>query len=146
MKQIVKNLNLIKQAIFKVLHDDITLRGLLGEDGKIFHQSPPQEVKYPCMTYECTDIDNPYDQDDSGGQITRTLAIINIFSDNVGTTESDNIEAQTKDLLHGKHHSLTNGSIICYSCYRTGMSNQRLDPESHVWITVSAYRIGWATK
>lgn len=143
---IMKDINLIKQALFYVLDNDMTLRGLLGGSGKIFHQSPPQDVKYPCITYECTDIDNPYDQNDDSGEITRTLAIITVFSISTGTTESDNIEAQTKKLLHGKNHSLTNSSIICYSCYRTGMSNQRLDPVSHVWVTNSGYRIHWATK
>jgi len=139
-------MNLIKQSIFTVLNGDSTLQGLLGGSGRIHHQSPPADAKYPCVTYECTSIDNPYNQNDSSGKIVETLLIITIFSNETGATESDNIEAQIKTLLHGKYEDLTNDSIICYSCYRIRIGSQRKDIQNNVWTTIPSYRIRWATK
>jgi len=140
------NLNLIKQSVFKVLNDDTTLQGLLKASGRIHRQSPPIDVKYPCITYECTSNDNPYNQNDSSGKIVEALLIITIFSNEAADTESDNIEARIKTLLHGQNEDLTNDSIICYSCYRIGVGSQRKDPQHNIWVTIPSYRIRWATK
>ena len=142
-----KNINLLKQAIFTLLNGDSTLRNLLGRTGRIHHQYPPQKASYPHVLYEIiTDVDHPFDEDNTTGEITETIVGINIFSITTGSTESDNIESRVKVLLHKKHADLTNTNIMCYSSLRTGMPTQRMDDTHRTWITQAQYSIRWATK
>jgi hypothetical protein len=76
-----KNIHYLKQAIFELLNNDVTLRGLLGGTGKIFHRNPPKQVSYPCVVYYViNDSDHPYDETQISGKISRSNFRIEIFS------------------------------------------------------------------
>ena len=141
-----KNIRFLKEAIFAKLNDDVTLRGLLGGSGKIFHRNPPSNAKYPCITYSIlSDRDNVFNPTISNGQVTGSFFRITIFSKNSKTEESDNIEARTKELLNGQT-SLTTIKIICYSCFRDNLLESFKDSDTQIWITPVRYRIRWANK
>jgi hypothetical protein len=141
-----KNLHYLKETLFSKLNTDVTLRGLLGGSGKIFHRDTPQEANYPCIVYAVIDDrDNPYDESSLGGQVTRSNFRITIFSNNSKTEESDNIEARIKTLLHGQR-TLDSTKIICYSCLRDSLVEPIKDPNLQVWVIPIRYRVTWATK
>jgi hypothetical protein len=138
------NLNLLKKSIFSKLSTDSTLTHLLGGI-KIFHQYPPREVSYPMVVYEIIfNNDNIYDENTDSGVITETFFRITIFSSDVKSEQSDNIEQRIKTLLHGPR-SLNNTDIICYSCYRESLE-QRYDTEAKIWTTYTRYRLVSAPK
>jgi len=141
-----KNIRFLKEAIFAKLNDDVTLRGLLGGSGKIFHRNPPSNAKYPCITYAIiVDRDRPFDEDQDTGEITGCFFRITIFDNHSKTERSDNIEARIKILLHGQR-KLDTIKIICYSCFRDNLMEPIKDPSLHVWVTPVRYRARWATK
>ena len=141
-----KNIHYLKESIFSILNNDITLRTLLGGTGKVFHQDPPQEVSYPCVVYQILDDrDGAYNETQIGGEVSRSNFRITIFSNDSKTEQSDNIEARIKTLLNGQR-TLDTTEIICYSCIRDSLINPIKDPDLKVWVTPVRYRVTWATK
>jgi len=142
-----KNIRYLKEAIFAKLNDDLTLRGLLGGTGRIFHRQPPSAAKYPCITYSIIiDSDNPFNEtQDTGGKITGTYFRITIFSKSSKSEESDNIEARVKELLHGQN-TLDTVKIICYSCFRDNLLEPIKNKDTLVWVTPIRYKTRWANK
>lgn len=142
-----KNIGLLKKSVFSLLNDNTTLRTLLGGTGRIHHRNPPVKPSYPHVIYEIIiDTDNPFNEDNANGEITETLLTLNIFSSETSSTESDNIEAQTKVLLHKKTTDLTNVDIMCYSCLRVRMSAPQFNSRLKIWIASARYSIKWAVK
>jgi len=142
-----KSINLLKKSIYSLLSSDSTLQTLLTKPNRVHYRDIPTAAAFPCVTYEIvTDTDNPFDESTVTGEVTQSVVYVNIFSISTGYTESDNIEAQIKALLHGKNSSLTNTEILCYSCLRTGIRSQRLDVDYRTRITSIEYRIRWASK
>jgi len=119
---------------------------LLGGIGKIYHRQPPRNAKYPCVVYSViVDQDNPFDDSNTTGDVTKAFIRITIFSKSEKTEESDNIEARVKQLLNGQR-TLDTTEVICYSCFRENLLEPRRDPDSTVWITQTRYRTSWAVK
>jgi len=146
MPTYAKNIRYLKEAIFAKLNDDVTLRGLLGGTGRIFHRNPPKEPVYPCVIYAVIDDrDDPFNLTQIDGQTTRSNIRVTIFSNNSTTEESDNIESQIKVLLNGQR-TLDTTKIICYSCIRDTLIEPIKDPDLQVWVTPIRYRVTWATK
>jgi len=140
-----KNIYYLKKAVYVKLSSDTSLISLLGGNN-IFHKHPPKSPVYPSIIYEvASDTDNPYNENDETGKITATEIRISIFSDSSKTRESDNIEARIKALLNGQR-TLDNSDIVCFSCFRSIMPSQMLDPEQQIWITHIRYRTVWAPK
>ena len=141
-----KNIHYLKEAIFSKLTGDATLVSLLGGNGRIFHRSPPQDAKYPCIAYGIiNDRENPFGITQDTGAVTESYFRITIFSKSSKTEETDNIEARIKELLNGQR-TLDNSTIICYSCFRDNLLEPIKDPDLLVWITPIRYRVRWATK
>jgi hypothetical protein len=141
-----KNIHQLKEALFAKLNNDVTLQGLLGGNGKIFHRDPPKEPVYPLIVYGIiNDTDSPYNETQVTGEITRTNIRITIFSDNSKTEISDNIESRIKVLLNGQR-TLDSTEIICYSCLRDSLVEPIKDPNLEVWITPIRYRVTWASR
>lgn len=141
-----KNIHQLKEALYVKLNNDLTLQGLLGASGKIFHRDPPKEPDYPLIVYAVIDDnDNPYNETQITGEITRSNIRITIFSNNSKTEESDNIESRIKVLLNGQR-TLDSTQIICYSCLRDSLIEPIKDPNLEVWVTPIRYRVTWATR
>ena len=142
----MKNLRLLKKAIFDKLNNDATLRNLLGGEGHIVHMQPMKETKYPCVVYAIiTDRDVPYNENNQDSTITQTFFRITIFSKNPKTEEADNIEERVHTLLHGQR-ILDTAEIICYSCFRENLMEPMREPETLTWILPTRYKVSWAVK
>jgi len=141
-----KNIRYLKKSVYETLNGDVTLLGLIGASGRIYHLEPPQMVQYPCVVYQVLDDrDNVYNETLTGGEVTRSNIRITVYSNESTTQQSDNIEARVKELLHGQR-TLDSDEIICYSCLRDTLVEPMKDFESQVWITAARYRVTWATK
>lgn len=141
-----KNIRFLKKSIFETLNNDSSLRDLLKGAGRIFHKNPPKDAVYPCIIYSIiNDTDNPYNDLQSSGEVTRSNFRVEIFSNDSDTQQSDDIEARVKELLQGQR-TLDSTEVICYSCIRDGLMEPIKDPDSQVWITPTRYRVTWATK
>jgi len=140
-----KNIRHLKEAVYAKLTGSSALTNLLGGN-YIYHKSIPAKAKYPCVIYSVvSDEDNVFNEDQSTGEITRTLLRVAVFSRSKKTEESDNIESLIKSLLHGKQ-TLDTTKIICYSCYRDNLMEPMRDPDDQVWVTQTRYRATWAVK
>lgn len=141
-----KNIHYLKEAIFAKLNDDATLRALLKGTNRIFNAYPQKDASYPCVVYAIiSDVDNVFNETISTGEVTETYFRVTIFSKESTTTETDNIEARIKALLHGQRN-LDTGKIICYSCFRNNLMEPRKDPKVPIWVTMVRYKVVWATK
>ena len=141
-----KNIHYLKEALFALLNNDVTLRNLLGGTNRIFHRDPPVEPTYPCLVYGLiNDNENPYNETTIDGQITQSNIRLTIFTNNSETETSDNIESRIKTLLQGQR-TLDTSKIICYSCVRDSLMEPVKDPNLQVWVTPIRYRVTWATK
>ena len=141
-----KNIHYLKEALFALLNNDVTLRNLLGGTNRIFLRDPPVEPTYPCLVYGLiNDNENPYNETTIDGQITQSNIRLTIFTNNSETETSDNIESRIKTLLQGQR-TLDTSKIICYSCVRDSLMEPVKDPNLQVWVTPIRYRVTWATK
>lgn len=142
----MKNIRLLKKAIFDKLNNDTTLRGLLGGEGHIVHLQPMKETKYPCVVYSIiNDRDFPYDENSADSTITQTYFRITIFSKENKTEQMDAIEERVKTLLHGQR-TLDTSEIICYSCFRENLMEPLREPDLLTWILPTRYKVSWAVK
>lgn len=142
----MKNIRLLKKAIFDKLNNDSTLRTLLGGTGRIVHSQPMKDTVYPCVVYSIIlDRDFPYNEDSQESTITQTSFRITIFSKENKTEQMDAIEERVKTLLHGQR-TLDTDEIICYSCYRENLMEPVREPDFLTWILPTRYKVSWAVK
>jgi hypothetical protein len=140
-----KNLHDLKQALYTKLVSDTELVNLLGGE-KIYYKQPLSSANYPCVVYDIIgDSDRPFDENDSSGKITRSSIELVIFSKEDTSQQSDNIESRIKAVLNG-NGTLTDSVIVCYNCFRTGVTSQRRDVNNRYWVTNVMYRIDWSPK
>lgn len=140
-----KNLHIIKKAIYSRLSSDTLLNNLLGGEGKIFYYRNMDEPVYPAVVYRIiTEVDNTYLENCDNGNITETAFEVAIFSNDSRSESSDNIEARVKALLHGQS-TLNTSDLTCFSCFKQ-YSDQRLDDNVNIWVTISVYRLVSAPK
>jgi hypothetical protein len=141
----MKNLYDLKEVFYNKLISDTELIGLLGGE-KIFYKQPSSPADYPCIVYDVLgDTDTPFNENDSEGNITETNIEIIIFSKEETSLQSDNIESRIKTVVNG-NGKLTSEKIVCFYCFRTGVTSQRRDENNRYWVTNVMYNIVWAPK
>ena len=126
----------LKELVFNILNDDITLQTLLGDDNEVRHDNPLQLSEYPCVVYSILiEKDDPYDTDISC-DITSTNIITEVFSTDTSSKESDAIDDRIYALLHGKN--LSNSDFVVYTSNRKSRT-PIYEPEVKVRRIVSRY-------
>jgi len=132
----------LKELIFNTLNNDLTLRTLLGSEGRVRHANPQQLSEYPLVVYSVLeDVDNPYETDQQSG-IANSRVIVQSFSASVDSAQSDALDDRVFALLDGQR--LSNTSIQAYSIYRVSRT-PTFESEVEVWNVASAYDLYNAT-
>ncbi len=128
----------LKEIIFQKLSTDNTLKTLLGGIHKIKHANPLGISEYPCVVYDLIgDSDEPYSPDVPTG-IAKTRVLVQVFSSDKATKQSDDIEDRVYELLHGL--KFANSDYIIYSCERVTRF-PFFDPGPSVWRIESRYDV-----
>ncbi len=135
----------LKKLVYDILVNDATLKTLLGGTANVFHFHPPQEsnIPYPIVVYSVLGIeDNPYDSDISA-DINSLILNIDVFSSDSSMKEADDIADRIYTLLNGQ--TLSNASIIVYSCYRT-FQDETYEQDAKVWRINARYNLTNSSK
>ena len=110
-----KNTVKLKELIFNVLDNDITLRNLLGGSDKIRHMQPNQKSEYPCVVYSfITEVGNEYNTDIADCDIKLTRLAIQVFSSEISSKEVSNIDDRIYEILHGQN--ISDSNIKVFTC------------------------------
>jgi hypothetical protein len=132
----------LKELIFNTLNNDMTLRGLLGGTGRVRHANPQQLSEYPLVVYSIIEeTDNAFN-DAQGTNIVKTRLIVETFSTQISSAQSDAIDDRVYTLLNGQ--GLSNSSVQVYSIYRDSRT-PIYEPDIKVWRVQSAYNINNST-
>ncbi len=128
----------LKELIFTTLNNDMTLRNLLGGAGRVRHINPQQLSDYPLVVYSIvTDTDATFN-DTQGTNIVKTRLIVESFSSNSDSAQSDALDDRIYALLNGQR--LSNSSVLVYSIFRVSRT-PIYESDVEVWKVESAYDI-----
>jgi hypothetical protein len=137
-----RNTTKLKELIFNTLNNDATLLALLGGPGRVRHANPQQLSEYPLVVYSIVDeLGNAYETDQPDN-IAQSRILVESFSSNVASSQSDDLDDRVYELLNGQR--LSNSSIQAYSIYRVSRT-PIFESEIEVWRVASAYDLYNAT-